>query len=90
MSTITKKQLIKNGWVVTDDPVFPATKSLIDKTHEGYDPEIGEWDLVVHGFNGDWQFGMMLPDGARIDLNPSCIEDLNQFEKMMLKYSGSF
>lgn len=90
-STITREQLVANGWTETGDRMFPAKKSLIDKTNPDCDPEIGEWDLVVHCFNNNgWEFGMMLPDGSRIDLNPRCIEDLNAYERMMAKYEPNF
>jgi hypothetical protein len=88
VSTITKEQLLANGWVA-GDPFTPYSKSLVDKTHEDYDPEMGDLSLVLHMKSNVPMFAVSLPDGL-LNINPASIEELNQFEKMILGYMPNY
>lgn len=92
ISTITKEQLIDNGWEVESNgsPVH-YKKDLVDKTHEWYDPEDGELSMVLHSFSpGYTLFGVMLPDGGILNINPASIEELNAFEKQIIGYDPPY
>lgn len=90
-STITKEQLIENGWTILgpESPLFLAEKRLgtkedgtIDDTP---DADRERWiDLVLHNFYNTPIFAISITDGYMLNLNPSCIEDLQFIEKMIL------
>lgn len=87
---MTKEDLLSNGWVLTNDPIFPITKCLTDKEHEDYDEEDGELSLVVHYMRNIESFAISMPDGGLLDLNISSIDDLKFIEKMILGYMPNY
>lgn len=91
-STITKEQLLANGWVEeTDGSPVHYKKYLVDKEHEDYDPEDGDLLMVLHSFSpGYTLFGVMLPDGGILNINPASIEELNAFEKQIIGYDPPY
>ncbi len=85
-STITIEQLLADGWVKTDDPVFPIKKCLSDTEHEDYDPEESDIELVLHRMVNVNMFAVCLPDGGLLNLNPASIEDLQFIEKQIIGF----
>lgn len=91
-STITREQLLKHGWeeVKNGGPVY-FKKDLTDKSSEDYDPEDGGLSMVLHRFTpGYTLFGIMLPSGGILNINPSSIKELNQVERLIIGYDSPF
>lgn len=91
-STITKEQLIENGWKYNDPgDAFYAEKDLIDysKYEEGEEPD-GDCKMVLHNFSGQPLFALMVMDGTLVNINPASIEELNIFEKLIIGVDPPF
>lgn len=89
MSPITVEQLKENGWEITGDPVCPAKKCLSDKHDDSYDPD-GTIDLIVHRYSNCEMFALSLPDGTLVNFDPSNMEELNLFEKMIVAVEPAY
>lgn len=91
VSTITPEQLLENGWVKSEDSCSPFQKVLTDTEHEDYDPEDGILCLALtNTFQYGLQFGLYVPDGGLVILNPLTIEELNLIEKMIVTYDPPY
>jgi hypothetical protein len=85
-STITKEQLIENGWTINEpSDMFHAEKDLIDYSQfeEGEEPD-GDLKMILHSFSGQPLFGLLVTDGSIININPASIEELNAWEKQII------
>lgn len=86
VSTITREQLLENGWKVLDDEFpFVMEKDLADNSGlaEGEEPE-GHVKLVLHMMWNAPVFALSITDGYLININPGSIEELNAFENLIL------
>lgn len=86
VSTITKEQLLENGWkLLRDEGPFVMEKDLADRSEleEGEEPE-GEVKLVLHTLYNQPIFALAITDGYLVNINPASIEELNAFEKQIL------
>lgn len=92
VSTITKEQLLENGWqLLRDEGPFYMEKDLIDysQMEEGEEPD-SECKLVLHGINGSPLFALSVAGGFLVNINPGSIEELNQFENLILGVETPF
>jgi len=87
---ITNAELLNNGWELTGDPIEPISKAVkgIDNIfysneHDDDEPKLR---LSIHYLYNAPQFGIMLPDGSHIDMNPESIEEINRIEKQIAGY----
>jgi hypothetical protein len=86
VSTITKEQLLENGWKLSDEPFpFLMEKDLTDydQFEEGEEQE-GQCMLVLHNMSGQLLFALVITDGYLVNINPANIEELNAFEKQII------
>lgn len=90
-STITKEQLIENGWAyMPGQGPFPMEKDLLDRSdlEEGEEPDC-ELKLVIHKMHGTPLFALLV-DGYLININPASIEELNAFEAQIMSVDPPF
>lgn len=87
-STITKEQLIENGWVeLKGEGPFLMEKDLADNSElELEEDEEAEQQvkLVVHTMYNEPRIALLITDGYLININPASIEELNAFEKQII------
>ena len=87
-STITKEQLLENGWEETGDDVVPIHKII--GTAMGDEDHPDKLSLVLHRYNNVNMFAVSMPDGALLNFNPASIKQLNAFEKLILSYEPAY
>jgi len=85
---ITREELLKNGWYETEDPVLPLSKKLPNQNP--LNPEDSLLELIAHSYYNEPAIGLLLPNGAIINLNISTIQELITFEKMINFYDPEF
>lgn len=82
MTPITKESLEAFGMKMTDSPICPMSKTLGES-------ELGELRLVVTRERNRDDFALMTPDST-IFIGPTCIEDLQHFEDMIIQYEPNY
>lgn len=78
-SNITKKALLKDGWVEGKDPVYPAKKKLSN-----------ELELVVNRLYNRDMFSVVIPGGGFLNFQVNSMKELRAFEKAITFYDPPF
>lgn len=78
-SNITKKALLKDGWVEGKDPVYPAKKKLPN-----------DIELVVHRLYNCDTFAVAIPEGGFLNFQVNSMRELRAFEKAITFYDPPF
>jgi len=78
-SNITKKALLKDGWVEGKDPVYPAKKDLPN-----------DLKLVVHRLYNCDTFAVAIPGGGFLNFQANNMKELKAFEKAIAFYDSPF
>lgn len=90
MTEITKENLLKDGWQETKDPIFLMKKKLQDTIPEGDENDDNALAFVVHRIYNVLTLALALPDGALLNLNVKSIEELQQFDVMIVSYDPPY
>lgn len=78
-SNITKKALLKAGWVEGKDTVYPAKKKLPN-----------DIELVVNRLYNCEMFAVAIPGGGLLNFQVSTMKELKAFEKAIVFYDPPF
>jgi hypothetical protein len=82
-------QLLADGWVKTEDPVFPFEKK-IENTNPLNNSEDSDIKLVIHGMYNSTNFAVLLPDGGMLNFVANSLQELHEFEKKIMFYDPPF
>jgi len=88
---ITRESLLDFGMCLTLEPesfIFPMIKVISEPLKEG--DGMGSLKIAVTRMKNRDDLCLVLPDGALIYLSPKSIEDLENFEKMIVRWEPVF
>lgn len=88
-AAITEVEMLKDGWVKTDDRVFLFKKKIPNRNPIN-DSEDSEIELVVHGMYNCWTFAIVLPDGGMLNFVANSMKELKDFENRINFYDPPF
>ena len=86
---ISIEQLLKDGWVKQEDPVFPFKKP-IENRNPLNNSEDSDISLVLHGMYNSNTFAVLLPDGGMINFVANSMKELHEFEQKINFYDPPF
>jgi hypothetical protein len=86
ISSITLDQLLADGWVKTDDKVFPLEKSIENTNPINDDDDDTGIKLVLHSMYNSQNFAVLFPDGGLLNFNVGSMKALKQFENAIVFY----
>lgn len=89
-ASITKEQLLADGWKETDDKVFILEKEIENRNPINSDPEDTDIKLVIHGMYNQWTFAVLFPSGAMLNFVANSMRDLKKFESMLWFYDCEY
>jgi len=90
MTTITKENLIADGWIESKDPVTFITKEIENRNPINSTPEDTSIRLIIHGMYNDQTFAVAFPNGAMLNFAVNSMEELKEFESRLLFYDCEY
>ena len=87
---ITPEQMLADGWVKTEDPIFIFEKAIENRNPINNTPEDSDIKLVVHGMYNCWTFAVLLPDGGMLNFVANSMKELQDFESKLNFYDPPF
>jgi hypothetical protein len=88
-ANIKLEELLKEGWVKTDDPVAPFKKALANRNPLN-SSEDSQLHLVIHHYFNTAAFAVLLPDGGLLNFVANSMKELHEFENKIQFYDPPF
>lgn len=91
-STITKEQLLSDGWKETngDERLFFVMEKKIENNNPINASEDTDISLIIHHDFNVPQLAILFPDGGKLNFSVNTFKQLKQFESCIEFYDATF